>query len=420
MSDHISEMLYALTSAYSRKDYDNQRQQHLLETSIGKLFSIFAWGLDTVEEQAGLIRLWDNIDYARGKVLDRYGANFGVKRFGTTDSLYRLAIKIKVLSQLSGGDIDTVIRATASLIGVTDADVLLEEDYPAKIVLYVNIALVPQERLDLLNDIIAALKRIIAVGVGFRLRICVYRDVGIIIETHRDAFPYHSHTSGEHECGTIPWRSTVGGVGDASLEIETGAGSFGYSSPAAGTEPWRSTSGGLQDSDLEVESAGSGYSHRSSSAGQVEAGTEPWRATGGAVDRTELEVDTLAQGKVYGAPVAGTKPYRSVSSGVGDAGVVLDSEAEGWLHRSSACGKVESGTSPERSTHGSVHDEALQLDAEALGFAYSQPVSGKQETGTEPRRNIGGAEQIGAFYADADGRGFHYHVKWCGTSHCKS
>ena len=45
-------MLYALTSAYSRKDYDNHQQGRPLETSIGKLFSLFAWGLDIVQENA--------------------------------------------------------------------------------------------------------------------------------------------------------------------------------------------------------------------------------------------------------------------------------------------------------------------------------------------------------------------------------
>ena len=86
----MTEMLYALTSAYSHKDYDNRRLGLPVETLIGKLFSVFAWGLDTVQEQAELIRLWDDIDHARGSVLDRYGANLvlsgSVRMTGSTDS----------------------------------------------------------------------------------------------------------------------------------------------------------------------------------------------------------------------------------------------------------------------------------------------------------------------------------------------
>ena len=61
-SKFLNKMLYALTSAYSRKDYDNVQLGLPLETNIGKLFSILAWGLETVEEQAELVRLWDDLD----------------------------------------------------------------------------------------------------------------------------------------------------------------------------------------------------------------------------------------------------------------------------------------------------------------------------------------------------------------------
>ena len=102
MRDYLSEMLYALTSAYTRKDYDNRRRSLPVGTNIGKLFSVFAWGLDSVHEQADLIKLWDDLDYARGSVLDRYGANFGVKRFGATDAFYRLTItSVTIIHPLS-------------------------------------------------------------------------------------------------------------------------------------------------------------------------------------------------------------------------------------------------------------------------------------------------------------------------------
>lgn len=175
MRNYLSEMLYALTSAYSRKDYDNRQQDLPLETNIGKLFSIFAWGLDTVQEQAELIKLWNDIDYAKGAVLDRYGANFGVKRVSADDRFYRLAIKVKVIAQLSGGDTDTVIRATGDLLDVDLSDVLFEDVFPAKIALYVDQSLVSQDRLELIEPIAYAIKRILAAGVGMRLYMRTYR-----------------------------------------------------------------------------------------------------------------------------------------------------------------------------------------------------------------------------------------------------
>jgi len=168
-------MLYALTSAYSREDYDNHQRGLPLQTKIGKLFAVFAWGLDIVQKQAEKIKSWDNLDNAKGSVLDRYGANFGVKRNGASDAFYRLKIKVKVLAQLSGGDADTVINSAAELLGVEMTEVLLEDNFPAKIELYVDQGLLSEERLEMLEPIAWAIKRILAAGVGMRLYERTYR-----------------------------------------------------------------------------------------------------------------------------------------------------------------------------------------------------------------------------------------------------
>ena len=171
----LSKMLYALTSAYSRKDYDNVQLDLPLETNIGKLFSILAWGLETVEEQAELVRQWDDLDYASGSVLDRYGANFGVKRVSSDDRFYRLAIKVKIMAQLSGGDTDTVIRAAAMLLDVEQSDVEMDDVFPAKIALYVDNALLSPDRQELIEPIAYTIKRILVAGVGMRLYLRTYR-----------------------------------------------------------------------------------------------------------------------------------------------------------------------------------------------------------------------------------------------------
>ncbi len=175
MRNYLYEMLDALTSAYSRKDYNNRHNEFPLETSIGKLFAILAWGLDSVHEQAELIKMCDDLDNARGSALARYGANFGVKRVSPDDRYYRLAIKVKVMAQLSGGDVDTVIWATAALLEVDPSEVLLEEVYPAKIALYVDQNILSQEKLDMIFQFADAIKRIMAAGVGLRLYLRTYR-----------------------------------------------------------------------------------------------------------------------------------------------------------------------------------------------------------------------------------------------------
>ena len=188
MRDFLAEMLYALTSAYSRKDYDNRQSNLPLETKIGKLFAVFAWGLNSVQEQAELIKLWDNIDTAKGSVLDRYGANFGVYRSGADDMFYRLLIKVKMLSQLSGGDIDTLIRAAAQLFDIQDSQVELTELFPAKIRVYVNEADLTPQKMEEAPLISRLMKRLTAAGVGFKVFLRSYRTLRYTISITTASF----------------------------------------------------------------------------------------------------------------------------------------------------------------------------------------------------------------------------------------
>ncbi len=172
----LTTMLEALTSGYTRKDIRNDRHSLPMETNIGRLFSTFAYGLDVIQNQSDKVRLWDDIDNAQGKVLDRYAENFGVQRNGASDAFLRLLIQVKMISLLSGGDIDTVISAAASLFDVAPSDIDLREVFPAKIWIYVDEALLDAMKLETADIIALMMKRIVAAGVGTQLIFRTYRS----------------------------------------------------------------------------------------------------------------------------------------------------------------------------------------------------------------------------------------------------
>lgn len=173
---YLEKMLIFLTGAYNRRDIKNAENGRPMETNIGRLFSLLAGGFDMVHTAAETVRVWDNLDNAEGAVLDRYGANFGVARGAASDPLYRILIRVKMLAQLSGGDDDTIILAAAELLGVELADICLEDVFPAKKMLFVNMSLLSEERLEILNQITQAIKRILAAGVGLRVGLRVYPE----------------------------------------------------------------------------------------------------------------------------------------------------------------------------------------------------------------------------------------------------
>jgi len=171
----LEKMLTMLTGAYNRRDIKNTQKGRPMETNIGRLFSLIADGFEMVQKAAETVRGWDDLDNAEGAVLDRYGANFGVSRGAASDALYRILIRVKMLAQLSGGDDDTIILAAAELLGVELTDIRLEDVFPAKKALFVDMSLLSKERLEIIEQIARAIKRILAAGVGLRLYLRTHR-----------------------------------------------------------------------------------------------------------------------------------------------------------------------------------------------------------------------------------------------------
>ncbi|MCL2644087.1 MAG: hypothetical protein FWD51_01340 [Betaproteobacteria bacterium] len=162
-------MLEMLTGGYNREDVQNVRHGRAPTTNIGKLLSIPSWGFNLVHEHAEKVLLWDNLDNAQGNALDRYGANFGIAREGLDDDYLRLLIKVKMIAQLSGGDIDTLISAAAELMGVDPDQVELDEVFPAKVWIYVDEIILDEYHMQIIDLIARVMKRIVAAGVGMRL-----------------------------------------------------------------------------------------------------------------------------------------------------------------------------------------------------------------------------------------------------------
>lgn len=162
----LSTMLSMLTSAYNRTDVYNADKGLPMRTNIGCLFSVVSWGFSLVAENAERVRLWSDIDNAAGATLDRHGANFGVDRGGADDLFYRLLIKVKILSQLSGGDIDTILSAVSTLYGIDAALIELKEIFPAKIQISIADKELPAGYAQVKDLVGVLVKRLLVAGVG--------------------------------------------------------------------------------------------------------------------------------------------------------------------------------------------------------------------------------------------------------------
>lgn len=169
----LSKMLDMLTSAYNKSDEYTANNNMPTTTNIGRILEIAGWGFDLIQDNADRLRLWTDIDSAEGSALDRHGANFGVARGDSDDVFYRLLIKIKILAQISGGDIDTIISAVSGLYEIDAQRVELYELFPAKVQVAIFESDLPESYMDVKDLVGMLIKRLLVGGVGLDM---IYKD----------------------------------------------------------------------------------------------------------------------------------------------------------------------------------------------------------------------------------------------------
>lgn len=309
MRNYLAEMLYALTSAYSNKDYENAKRGSPPKTNIGKLFAIFAWGLDIIGEQTQKVKDWDNLDNACGSVLDRYGANFGVDRMGMTDEFYRLYIRVQKMSQLSGGDDDTIIRAASELFDVDPTDIELEDVFPAKKRMTVNGVAIPENRIKMVDQIAAALKRVLAAGVGFMIQLVYIFKFTIEVSFELESWSYDVPECNTLYCGTYPCIATKGWMQKVTLEVTFEPDSLCYVPRFAGTYPYASMVGCQCRADIQVGAAVEPVFYDGNLCGDDLCGVIPSEATVGWTQQAgAAESKVSVQRTLYQSKLSGTLP----------------------------------------------------------------------------------------------------------------
>lgn len=78
------------------------------KTNTEKLYYVLYNDSKDLKQAFDSVRDSRNIDKAEGETLDLIGANVGQFRIDEDDELYRLLIKIKIIANLSNGDIPTI------------------------------------------------------------------------------------------------------------------------------------------------------------------------------------------------------------------------------------------------------------------------------------------------------------------------
>ena len=111
-------MLDRLLSVYSSKP----------DSNIAKLIAILAAELEKVKGTFEKIDEWRDIERAKGQTLDLIGSNVNQYRGATTDEIYRILIKSKIASNLSTGDINTIIEVLSIALDTDPSEIVVREE----------------------------------------------------------------------------------------------------------------------------------------------------------------------------------------------------------------------------------------------------------------------------------------------------
>ena len=166
-------MLEMLTSAYNRTDLVQLQKGELPESNLGKLFYLAGWGLDLIWSQTKKLELWNDIDQASGRELDRLGTNYRAVRGGMDDEDYRILIKTSLMARDSGS-LDSIIHGAAALFNIQPECLDIMEKYPAKVCLTVYDRDLGEGYFERAGMIRKMLKKIAAAGVRIEIRLVLY------------------------------------------------------------------------------------------------------------------------------------------------------------------------------------------------------------------------------------------------------
>lgn len=131
MNEVLNKFIERLTSNYGTKSTNN----------VHKLMQLTAEHIQENEDTLKKIAAWNDIDQAKGKVLDRIGSDLQQDRGLLPDETFRILIKSKMKRSLSSGSIDTLIDFLSFVLQIPAKSVEIRELWPEgkNASLYINV-----------------------------------------------------------------------------------------------------------------------------------------------------------------------------------------------------------------------------------------------------------------------------------------
>jgi hypothetical protein len=100
------------------------------KTPDGNVYKLAQLTVNHIQENEDTLQTigdWEDIDQAQGTTLDMHGKDVGQQRGQTSDEMYRVLIKSKILRNLSDGSINTIINFISFILQCDVSEIQVKE-----------------------------------------------------------------------------------------------------------------------------------------------------------------------------------------------------------------------------------------------------------------------------------------------------
>lgn len=184
------------------------------------LYYVLYNGASELEAGFKTIEASRHLDNANGLTLDLLGANVGeFRKDGMSDDLYRLYIKVRIISNLSIGDIPTINYVMSTLLGdkylsikegFLDDEFLYKEPAALRMSVHHSAEYLPYEIMERIK------------AAGIRILIDEIYATELKLESRSGDSSYLIYLCGEHPCGDIPYPWAIGEPINIGIGLKTG------------------------------------------------------------------------------------------------------------------------------------------------------------------------------------------------------
>lgn len=301
---------------YSKKLISDLPEQFRGRERIEALMAVIGKQMQDIQVFYEQLNFQRSLSNATGAQLDAIGDILCLTRkeasmiseqgaeFAMDDTDYRAILGYKIMLNYGDATYYDIVRGIKNFCNRYPIRYSESLEYPASFFLELE---VEEGREVILRNLLPV--KAAGVNCSYQFRLSAY------VEVSSEVTPYTAEVPqcGQHLCGTVPIRATLGNSQNADVEVDIGTESTVYEPVFTGTKPVTATQGYSQEANVQADAVAEPITYATEQSGTENCGTYPEVTTNGYTSVATVSIDSQTEATAYqvgeaGEDECGTKP----------------------------------------------------------------------------------------------------------------